>query len=31
MPTFKLDGREISFQPGDTIMRAAWREGVEIP
>ena len=31
MPTFKLDGRDISFQPGDTIMRAAWREGVEIP
>ena len=31
MPTFKLDGRDIPFQPGDTIMRAAWREGVEIP
>jgi NADH-quinone oxidoreductase subunit G len=31
MPTFKLDGREISFEPGETIMRAAWRDGVEIP
>ncbi|MET0386046.1 MAG: 2Fe-2S iron-sulfur cluster-binding protein [Polyangiales bacterium] len=31
MPTFKLDGREIPFEPGDTIMRAAWRQGIEIP
>jgi NADH-quinone oxidoreductase subunit G len=31
MPSFKLDGREIPFQPGDTIIRAAWREGIEIP
>jgi NADH-quinone oxidoreductase subunit G len=31
MPTFKLDGREIPFEPGDTIIRAAWRQGVEIP
>ncbi len=31
MPTFKLDGREIPFEPGDTIMRAAWKQGVEIP
>jgi NADH-quinone oxidoreductase subunit G len=31
MPSFKLDGREISFEPGDTIMRAAWRQGIEIP
>ena len=31
MPTFKLDGREIPFEPGDTIIRAAWRAGVEIP
>jgi len=31
MPTFKLDGREIPFEPGDTIMRAAWRQGLEIP
>jgi NADH-quinone oxidoreductase subunit G len=31
MPTFKLDGRDIPFEPGDTIMRAAWRQGIEIP
>src|ERR1700755_154829 len=31
MPTFKLDGREIPFEPGDTIIRAAWRQGIEIP
>jgi len=31
MPTFKLDGQEIPFEPGDTIMRAAWRQGIEIP
>jgi NADH-quinone oxidoreductase subunit G len=31
MPTFKLDGRDIPFEPGDTIIRAAWRQGVEIP
>jgi len=31
MPTFKLDGREVPFEPGDTIMRAAWRAGIEIP
>jgi NADH-quinone oxidoreductase subunit G len=31
MPTFKLDGEEIPFEPGDTIIRAAWRKGVEIP
>jgi NADH-quinone oxidoreductase subunit G len=31
MPSFKLDGREIPFEPGDTIIRAAWRQGVEIP
>ena len=31
MPTFKLDGREIAFEPGETIMRAAWRHGTEIP
>jgi NADH-quinone oxidoreductase subunit G len=31
MPTFKLDGREIPFEPGDTIIRAAWKQGVEIP
>src|SRR6266849_6397211 len=31
MPTFKLDGREIPFEKGDTIIRAAWRVGIEIP
>jgi NADH-quinone oxidoreductase subunit G len=31
MPTFKLDGREVPIEPGDTIMRAAWRQGIEIP
>ncbi len=31
MPTFKLDDREIPFQPGDTIIRAAHRVGVDIP
>jgi NADH-quinone oxidoreductase subunit G len=31
MPSFKLDGKEIPFEPGDTIIRAAWRQGVEIP
>jgi NADH-quinone oxidoreductase subunit G len=31
MPSFKLDGQEIPFEPGDTIIRAAWRAGVEIP
>lgn len=31
MPTFKLDGRDVPIEPGDTIMRAAWREGIEIP
>lgn len=31
MATFKLDGEEIPFEAGDTIIRAAWRQGVEIP
>src|SRR5215471_2735532 len=31
MPSFKLDDREISFEPGDTIIRAAHRAGVDIP
>ncbi|MFK7991101.1 MAG: 2Fe-2S iron-sulfur cluster-binding protein [Sandaracinaceae bacterium] len=31
MPTFQLDGQEIPFEDGDTIIRAAWRAGVEIP
>src|SRR6188508_3203567 len=31
MPSFKLDGQEIPIEPGDTIIRAAWRQGIEIP
>ncbi len=31
MPNFQLDGREIPFEPGDTIIRAAHRQGIEIP
>src|SRR5512139_3538632 len=31
MPSFKLDGREISFEPGESIIKAAWRQGIEIP
>jgi NADH-quinone oxidoreductase subunit G len=31
MPTFKLDGREIPFEKGDTIIRAAHRFGIDIP
>ena len=31
MPKFKLNGQELEFQPGDTIIRAAWRAGIEIP
>jgi NADH-quinone oxidoreductase subunit G len=31
MPTFKLDDREIPFEKGETIIMAAWRQGIEIP
>ncbi len=31
MPTFKFDDREIPFQPGDTVIRATQRAGVDIP
>ncbi|MFW5876797.1 MAG: 2Fe-2S iron-sulfur cluster-binding protein [Myxococcota bacterium] len=31
MSTFKLNGKEIPFEPGDTVIRAAWRQGIEIP
>jgi NADH-quinone oxidoreductase subunit G len=31
MPTFKLDGKTLPFEAGDTIIRAAWRQGIEIP
>lgn len=30
-PSFTLDGQTIPFEPGDTIIRAAWRQGIEIP
>jgi NADH-quinone oxidoreductase subunit G len=31
MPTFKLDGKTIPFEPGDSIIKAAARQGIEIP
>ncbi len=31
MPKFILDGKEISFEAGETVIEAAWREGIEIP
>src|SRR3954452_18240437 len=31
MPTFKLDGVEIPFEKGETIIKAAYRQGVEVP
>jgi NADH-quinone oxidoreductase subunit G len=31
MPSIKLDGKEIPFEKGDTIITAAWRQGIEIP
>jgi NADH-quinone oxidoreductase subunit G len=31
MPTFLLDGKEIEFTPGETILRAALRHNTEIP
>jgi NADH-quinone oxidoreductase subunit G len=31
MPTFHLDGKPIPFEPGETIIKAAWRHGIEIP
>jgi NADH-quinone oxidoreductase subunit G len=31
MPTFKLDGKAIPFEAGDTIIRAAYKHGIEIP
>ncbi len=30
-PIFTLDGREIPIEPGDSILKAAWRQGIEIP
>ena len=31
MPTFKLDGKDVPFEPGETIIHAAWKQGIEIP
>ena len=31
MPSIKLDGREIPFEAGDTIIKAAHRAGIDIP
>jgi NADH-quinone oxidoreductase subunit G len=31
MPKFKLDNREIDFSPGETIIQAARRAGIDIP
>ncbi len=31
MPSFKLDGQDIPFQAGDSIIKAAYRQGIEIP
>jgi NADH-quinone oxidoreductase subunit G len=31
MPTFKLDDKTIPFEPGDTIIQAAHKQGIEIP
>lgn len=31
MPTFLLDGKEVEFKPGETIIEAAKNAGVEIP
>src|SRR6185437_9087824 len=31
MPNFKLDGKTIPLTPGETIIKAAWRQGIEIP
>ncbi len=31
MPTFKLDGQDIPFEPGDSIIKAAYKNGHEIP
>jgi len=31
MATFKLDGKTIPFEPGDTIIKAAYKQGLEIP
>jgi NADH-quinone oxidoreductase subunit G len=31
MPSFKLDGKDIPFEPGESIILAAHKQGIEIP
>src|SRR5580658_9850120 len=31
MPSFKLDGKSIPFEPGESIIKAAHKQGIEIP
>ena len=31
MPSFKLDGRDVEFSPGETVIEAARKAGVDIP
>ena len=31
MPTFKLDGKELPYTPGQTIITAAYKQGIDIP
>ena len=31
MPTFFIDGKEVSFDEGETILQVAWREAISIP
>ncbi len=31
MPKITLNGREVEFNPGETVLQVAWREGVKIP
>jgi NADH-quinone oxidoreductase subunit G len=31
MPTFKIDGKEVPYEDGDTILMAAYRAGIDIP
>src|ERR1700683_642453 len=31
MPSFKLDGKSIPFEPGESIIKAAYKQGIEIP
>src|SRR5580700_2677317 len=31
MPSFKLDGKSIPFEPGESIIKAAYKQGIDIP